>query len=389
MSKVDLGGAEREPDRSEHDGDPSDRCATARSQKPPWTDYSQSARCFETLELALAADYQHAIAVFWRRHWFVFCLAIVAVAGFLAPEAGVALRSAGFALPLLTAFSLFLSGLVLDTAGLRKDVEPRGVALGLVSIYVVAPLLAIVLSRAIGPPIRGPDSEGHFFFEAMMIVAAQASTIASAPAFTLAAGGNQALALSITLSSNLMTAFVTPAILRLTAGTVVSFPIGRMMLEDATVVLLPVVLGGLVHRFAWSPPPGSKQAIVWLSQGIILVFVHTGVASAAVHLSQSPSVILAFVATAASLHLALLLWNARAASWIGLSPEGRTAVVLCGSQKTLPNGIYLWDKFFPANPHGALALVCYHVFQLVVDGLLSSWLSPKKVLPKPEVVDGA
>ena len=54
-----------------------------------------------------------------------------------------------------------------------------------------------------------------------MIVAAQASTIASAPALTLVAGGNQALALLITLSSNLMTSLVTPLLLRWTVGTVV------------------------------------------------------------------------------------------------------------------------------------------------------------------------
>jgi len=313
----------------------------------------------------------------------------VAVAGFVAPAGGVALRQAGFALPLLTATSLFLSGLTLETEGLLKGVELRGLALGLASIYLVAPLAAIGLAHAFGPVNTGPGSEGYFFFEAMMIVAAQASTIASAPAFTLVAGGNQALGLSITLSSNLLTSFVTPTILRLTVGTVVAFPIGRMMLEDAMVVLLPVVVGGAVHRLLWHRLARFRPAIVALSQAIILVFVYTGMTAAASHLSQSPRLILAFVATAASLHFALLFWNGQASTWLRLTPESRTAVILCGSQKTLPNGIYLWDTFFPSNPHGALALVCYHVFQLVVDSLLLPWLSPRKPTEVAEVVDGA
>jgi len=320
--------------------------------------------------------------VFWRRHWFLVCLAVVAVAGLVAPGAGVAIRQAGFALPLLTATSLFLSGLTLETEGLLKGVELRGVALGLASVFVVAPLAAILLSRAFG-------ADERFFFEAMMIVAAQASTIASAPALTLVAGGNQALGLSITLSSNLLTSLVTPTILRLTVGTVVSFPIGRMILEDATVVLLPVLAGFAAHRLFWKRIAGARAAIVGFSQGIILVFVYTGVAAAAAHLSQSPRVILAFLATAASLHFVLLVWNWQASAWLRLSDESRTAVVICGSQKTLPNGIYLWSTFFPANPHGALALVCYHVFQLVVDSLLLPWLSPKKRPAAVEVVDGA
>jgi len=325
---------------------------------------------------------------FWRRHWFLIGLALVAVAGFIVPEIGAAARRSGWALPALTAASLFLAGVALDTAGLREGLDARGVALGLASIYVVAPVLAVGFVHIWGPRSTGAGSEGYFFFEAMMIVAAQASTIASAPALTLVAGGNQALALLLTLSSNLLTALVTPLILRLTVGAIVSFPVGRMMMEDAMVVLLPVLLGQAVHRLYGEHLRRFMPAIVKLSQSIILIFVYTGVSAAASRLSQRPVLILEFLATAISLHVALLLWNHRAATALGLSAANRTAVVICGSQKTLPNGIYLWDKFFPTNPHGALALVCYHVFQLVLDSVLVPWLTPKAE-PTPDLVDGA
>ncbi|MBI2963244.1 MAG: bile acid:sodium symporter [Deltaproteobacteria bacterium] len=330
-------------------------------------------------------------AAFWRRHWFLVGLGGVAVAAVAAPAGGVALRQAGFVLPAMTAASLFLSGVSLETAGLREGADKRGWLLGVSSTYLVAPALAVAFVRLWGPENGGAGSEGYLFFEAMMIVAAQAGTIASAPALTLVAGGNQGLALLITLSTNLMTAFVTPLLLRITIGTVVSFPVGRMMLEDAAVVLLPVLAAQVVHRLFWPRLHRFRPAIVHLSQAIILVFVYTGISAAAAHLSQRPGLIFAFVATAASLHVALLLWNHRAASWLGLSPANRTAVVFCGSQKTLPNGIYLWDTFFPANPHGALALVCYHVFQLVLDSLLVPWLAPRPVAAQEteEIVDGA
>jgi len=328
---------------------------------------------------------------FCRRHWFLIGLAAVVVAAFAFPAGGAAIRQTPLALPLLTATSLFLSGITLETAGLREGADVRGLVLGLSSTYLVAPLLAMVLVRFLGPPDGGVGSEGYHFFEAMMIVAAQASTIASAPALTLVAGGNQALALLITLSSNLLTSVVTPLLLRLTVGTVVAFPVARMMREDALVVLLPVIVGQVAHRLFWDRVRHLMPAIVRLSQTIILVFVYTGVAVAASHLSERPALILSFFVTAATLHVALLVWNHRSATWLGLSERNRTAVVFCGSQKTLPNGIYLWDKFFPANPHGALALVCYHVFQLVLDSLLVPWLSPRRsALAKlEEAVDGA
>ena len=50
-------------------------------------------------------------------------------------------------------------------------------------------------------------------------------------------------------------------------------------------------------------------------------------------------------------------------------PE-KTAVIFCGSQKTLPNGIYIWNNFFQSNPYGAVPLVLYHLFQLVLAILL-------------------
>ena len=327
-----------------------------------------------------------------RHHWFLIGLALAVSSGIVVPALGTAIREHGPLLPLLTATSLFLSGVGLETKGLREGADPRGVLLGISSTYVVAPALAVLFAGFWGPSrLGGAGTDGYFFFEAMMIVAAQAGTIASAPALTLVAGGNQGLALLITLSTNLMTSFVTPLILRLTLGVVVSFPIGHMMLEDSCVVLLPVLIAQLVHRRFWGRLRRFSPAIVHTSQLIILVFVYTGVAAAASHLSQRPALIVAFVATAASLHGSLLIWNHRAASWLGLSPGNRTAVVFCGSQKTLPNGIYLWSRFFPENPHGALALVCYHLFQLVLDSLLVPWLAPKRAALDlgEELVDGA
>ena len=323
-----------------------------------------------------------------RRHWFLFALGVVAVGGFGAPGLGVAIRETHGALPVLTAASLFLSGLTLETEALASGLEVRGVALGLVSIFVVAPAAAFAIARVAASSLGG-SAEGRFFVEAMMIVAAQATTIASAPALTLVAGGSLPLALSITLASNLVTSFVTPAILRLTVGTAVSFPIARMMLDDARVVLLPIIVGISLRRAAPRRIAPLRPAIVAVSQAIILVFVYTGTSAAGAHLSQGPRTIAAFVATAAVLHLVMLAWNAKASTWLSLAPRSRTAVVLCGSQKTLPNGIYLWDTFFRANPHGALALVCYHVFQLVVDSLLLPWLSPPASAAPEGDVDGA
>jgi len=116
---------------------------------------------------------------FWRRHWFLVGLGIVSICGFVAPGGGTALRHTGWALPALTALSLFLSGLTLETAELREGIEARGLALGLSSTYLVAPLLAVGLVRLWGPADGPPGSEGYFFFEAMVLACAATIIIAS------------------------------------------------------------------------------------------------------------------------------------------------------------------------------------------------------------------
>ncbi|MCH2375964.1 MAG: bile acid:sodium symporter, partial [Planctomycetes bacterium] len=70
------------------------------------------------------------------------------------------------------------------------------------------------------------------------------------------------------------------------------------------------------------------------------------------------------------LHVFLLGWSYGGATLLGLEPATRTAVVYCGSQKTLPNGIYLWTTFFSSNPYGAVPLVLYHLSQLIIDTLI-------------------
>ena len=313
---------------------------------------------------------------FWGRYWFLIALVIVVCAGISCPAGGQALRRAGFVLPLLTASTLFISGLSLETSRLRFSAAGLGaLGVGLGSIYGVAPIAAWFLALGIGPTVGGPDSEGYLFLEAVMIAAAQAGTIASAPALTMIARGNQALALGLTVASNLLTVVATPLVLQLSLGAIVSFPFVEMVWRMTRVVLLPVIVGQVVRRVAWERLRGALPALRITSQAIILVFVYTGVSSAADHLTATPELILRFFAVAALLHLLLLGFALGSSSLIGLDPPSRTALVFCGTQKTLPNGIYVWDRFFAANPHGAIALVLYHVFQLVVDTLLVPWLA--------------
>jgi sodium/bile acid cotransporter 7 len=203
-----------------------------------------------------------------------------------------------------------------------------------------------------------------------MIAASQAGTLASAIAFTIVAGGDKELAVILTVLSNALACVLTPLVLVLTVGTVVRLPLGAMMEQMALVVLAPVALGQVLRLCFWSRATPYLWCLRLVPQGIILTFVYAGCSTASGELNREPVLAFQFLATCASLHLVLLGSTYGAATLIRLPASARTAVVFCGSQKTLPSGIYLWRQFFPSNPSGAVALVLYHIFQLLADTLI-------------------
>lgn len=318
-------------------------------------------------------------AGFLRRFWFTIALGLLVPIALAFPGGGERLRTADGVLTSLVALTLFLSSFALDPSHLRRQIrEGKAIALGFAATYAIAPALGWLLARALGPAEADARSD---FLAAVMIAATQASTLASAQALTLVAGGDVGLALVITIVSNLATVVLTPLWLEATLGVAVSFPAAEMIRQMALMILGPVVAGQAARPFLWQAAWRIRGMLRVVPQAIILVFVYTAVASAADRLWQAPGLAGRFLAVAVALHLGLLGATGLGARWLGLSDEARVAVVFCGSQKTLPNGIYIWDRFFSANPHGAVALVVLHVFQLVLDAAIVPWVAPRKASP--------
>jgi sodium/bile acid cotransporter 7 len=324
-----------------------------------------------------------------RRQWFLVALAIVVPLGLLAPESARGLLATGF-LPWLVALTLGISGFLLDTSKLVTEaMNARAIVLCLVSTYVVAPAAAYGIGIAAAGEIAGRDSPGFRFVEALMIAASQAGTMTSALALTIAARGNQELALVLTVISSAVTAIATPLALEWTVGAIVDLPVGDMMARMAWVVLVPVTIGQILRRWLRAHAERHRATLRIIPQWIILIFVWCGFGSAAEHLIADRATSLRFLGAGVALHLLLIGWNLGIARVFRLAPGVRTALVFCGSQKTLPNGIYVWQRFFPDNPYGAVPLALYHVFQLVFDAGLVPWLSAPKALEGGGRLQGA
>jgi sodium/bile acid cotransporter 7 len=310
-----------------------------------------------------------------KRYWFLTSLILIIPIGLAWPEGGEFLAHSNWIIQLFVGIMLFLTSFMMDAKKLAGQATNWRTWLIVIShTYIIAPLAAFGLAQ-----LFAPANEPHFT-TAMMIMAAQAGTLASSIALTHMAGGSRELALICTLLSNGLTFVLTPLILQMSIGAQVQFPLGDMILRMVAVVLLPISLGQLMRRWLFDKTTVIQPALKIAPQLIILMFVYTGFSAAEKQLQDAPALALRFMGACALLHLFLLALCGFTSGLVRLPWQERTAVIFCGSQKTLPNGMFIWRTFFMPHdgspalianvPFGAVPLVLYHLFQLIIDTLL-------------------
>ena len=299
------------------------------------------------------------------RYWFLAGLIVLIPIGLLLPEFGVSIKQNKWAVPVCVGAMLGIAGFTMDTSMMvKQSINVRAIAPVIFCTYVLSPAVAYVIAR-----LLSPEGNEHFV-TAMMIMAAQASSLASGIALTMMSGGNKELALVCTLISNSSTVVLTPYLLKLSVNANVGFQVYEMISKMVLVVLLPVLIGHILRKFIWEKVKFIMPVIKLIPQIIILLFVYTGFASGAGQLMTDGSLVIRFTTACILLHLILLGFTVLISDMLKLDWPEKTAVIFCGSQKTLPNGIYIWNNFFQSNPYGAVPLVLYHLFQLVLAVLL-------------------
>ncbi|KAL5716825.1 putative sodium/metabolite cotransporter bass4 [Ranunculus cassubicifolius] len=142
-----------------------------------------------------------------------------------------------------TTFGIFLiSGLTLRTEEIGAAVEawPTGL-LGLVSILFVTPFLSrLILQLRLAP---------QEFVTGLAIFSCMPTTLSSGVALTQLVGGNTALALAMTVISNLLGIFVVPFSLSkfIANGVGVSVPIEQLLKSLVITLLVPLLVGKVIR----------------------------------------------------------------------------------------------------------------------------------------------
>ena len=142
-------------------------------------------------------------------------------------------------LPILVLL-MFDLGLVLRPADFRLLVErPRAVLVGLIGQILVLPLIGLAVAY-------GFHLEAVFFLGVMLIACSPGGS--SSNVFSMLAGGDVALSVSLTMLSSIITLFTGPLVMSYATGLVgenqmITLPVGNLLVQNIVLMLVPILLG--------------------------------------------------------------------------------------------------------------------------------------------------
>ena len=303
-------------------------------------------------------------------HWMLPGIGLACLLGFTWPAAGDLL---GRYLAVMIAALMLMMGAGIGFRRFRSRIGAwRPAAFVMVFSYLLAPLAAWLLARAFFPA----DEQ---LFTGLVLIGAASTTLSTCVIFTRLAGGDEALALWLSVCSSLIGALLSPLILYLMLGEALAVPVGLLIRKLMLVLFAPLSAGMLLRALLGErrvAPLGSL-----LTHGcslIVLAVIMVAVAKGRDVLAGPEGIRIA--AATGAYHLALLLaWRITVPA-LGFSPEQRKATLFCATEKTLQIPAYLAISVLGV-PAAAVAPVVHHVVELVADSLIVTYYNSRDKLP--------
>ncbi|HEX2951875.1 MAG TPA: bile acid:sodium symporter, partial [Armatimonadota bacterium] len=208
-----------------------------------------------------------SIADLLTKYWYYLGIVMMFLVGWIQPSIGLWMKSIGMT-PYLVAIAFFLNGFALSTESLLGSLKQWRVLCAALGItFGIAPLIVLAVRHLI-------PGGNTLLAEGFQIVSLVPTLFVSAVVLTRMARGNAAVALYLTITSNLLAIIVAPLLIKLTLGASGE----NLHLASTTVsmlftVLLPTLLGQLARRHweAWAER--HAKFITVLSQCTILIFI--------------------------------------------------------------------------------------------------------------------
>ncbi|XP_062091796.1 probable sodium/metabolite cotransporter BASS4, chloroplastic isoform X2 [Humulus lupulus] len=280
-------------------------------------------------------------------------------------------------------------GLTLRSAdiGAAGEAWPVGL-LGLISILLFTPYFSkIILHLQLQP---------QEFVTGLALFCCMPTTLSSGVALTQLAGGNSALALAMTVISNLLGILIIPFSISkfIASGVGVSVPTKQLLKSLVLTLLVPLILGKVVResfRGLAEFVDQNRKLFSQISAVLLSLVPWMQVSrSRSLLLMVKPEVFLVAIGAGAVLHFIFLAFNILVIKSLSAlsggdqsifaKEENSSAFVLVASQKTLPVMVAVVEKLGGAfGESGLLVLPCVaaHLNQIILDTFLVNFWARK------------
>ena len=305
---------------------------------------------------------------FLKKNWFFLAVITVALLGYLFPRASQVISPH---LGILVGMMMFMLGLGIGWRRfLSRTAMVKELFLSLGITYLLGPILFLLT--------------GYFFFRGqpdaylgLILIGTTCTTLSSCVIYTRLSGGDEALALWMSVVSSVSCSFLMPLLLGI-MPIKHSFvpPVMEMILRLSKVLLLPLA-AGMLTRFLVGEKRLARTGHFFTDSCmfIILTVIFVSVGEGRPLIEQG-AVFYNLMMACLGLHLLLIAVSATAAKVFRLELVKRPALAFCASQKTIQFPVYL-SVVVLARPQASLPAVIFHVIQLLFGSLVISYFKRK------------
>ena len=263
------------------------------------------------------------------------------------------------------------SGLLLRTEQIHAALSAWKATLwGSVSILLITPVIGAAIAFQL--PLDPAFQIGLALFFCMP------TTLSSGIALTGQARGNVALALLLTVLTNVVGIFTVPFVLAQLLGAIghVDLSAQDLLIKLCFSILLPLAAGKFARRFVAEWADRNRNRIGLISNLALISVPWMKFSQSSERLAQiAPLSLLVLMGAGLLVHFLYLLLNGGMSRLLRFEVEARKAVVLLASQKTLPVALTVLAFLpVPAEVKGLVAIPCItsHLGQIFVDAVLAT-----------------
>ena len=309
-----------------------------------------------------------------RQNWFMAALISCLGVGFWLTDPLHALTDSGWVKWTIVSLTMVAMTWPLKTSSLvSAAANPIPAILASTINLVAAPLLAWPLSQFLSDDMAA----------GLLLAAAAPSTLASAAVWTRRAGGNDSVAMMVTIITNAICFLVTPAwVFWLIGQQITGFDVSDTIFKLLLFVVLPMAVGqalrvpsGLAQWATNNKPKFSLFAQIGILAMVLLGSIKMGQTLEFASIYMITNQLLLVIVLVSSLHLALFSMGIYAGRATGQNRENNIAIGFSGSQKTLMVGL----SVAVSMGLNIIPIVAYHAMQLIIDTLIADRY--RQVLP--------